>query len=263
MSHTDAIAHAFNKAASTYDEAGQIQRITADRLAKSLDPWRDWVPAGAVLELGAGSGFLTKELIRLYPKRKLVITDISEKLLAINRQKHAHLHEDIHFELMDAQDPRLHNDQPYALITHNFMLQWTAQPEQSMIAQSKVLMDGGLILCCFPGERSFPEWHQQALRHGAPMTANALPNAEKIGIAMSFEPVLIDLHEDEERVQYDSALGFFKHFKKIGAHTRLKPTKSSNSPALFKKMIQNWPKNALNKVHITYHTSFMAIKKDG
>jgi len=253
------VNEAFSLAKESYDSHSQIQAICAGRLAKSLDPWKDWVPAGAVLELGAGTGLLTQYLVEMYPTRKLVITDFSEELLAINKAKHADKHPDIHFQLLDANNPEI--DQSFALITHNFLTQWLEQPEQAMIKQSKLLKDGGLILCCFPSENSFPEWQTQCFRHGFPFTANKMPNPEKIGIALSFEPVLIDLHEDNETVNYDSALEFFNHFRKIGAQTATNTQRLS--PMQLRRIIQEWPKNAANKVHISYHTAFMAIKKDG
>lgn len=255
------VHEAFSKAANSYDAHGNIQKIAADRLSKSLDPWRDWVPAGPILELGAGTGFLTRELIRMYPKRALVITDVSEELLEINRRKHADKHPNIEFRLLDANDLSNEPENHYALITHSFMMQWVHPPEQGMIAQTKILKDGGLILCTFPGESSFSEWQEQCYRHGIDFTANHLPNPEKIGIALSFEPVLIDLHEDNERVQFKDALALFRHFKRVGAHTQLGG--KQNSSGELRRLIKNWPINAAGLVHLTYHMAFMAIKKDG
>lgn len=253
------VKEAFSKAKTSYDSHSEIQAICAGRLAKSLDPWKDWVPAGAVLELGAGTGLLTQYLVEMYPTRKLVITDFSEELLAINEAKHKDSHPNIHFQLLDANNPEI--DEQFALITHNFLTQWLDQPEQAMIKHSKLLTDGGLILCCFPSENSFPEWQTQCYRHGYAFTANKMPNPEKIGIALSFEPVLIDLHEDNETVNYHTAWEFFDHFRKIGANV---PTNSQKlSAAQLRRIITEWPKNAANKIHITYHTAFMAIKKDG
>lgn len=256
------VREAFSKAAKTYDHYSQIQAICAERLSASLSPWADLVPKGSILELGAGSGLFTEKLIQIYPNRHLVITDFSEELLEINKEKHAEKHSNIEFRLIDATKVDQSYDQEFALIAHNFLVQWFDQPEQAMIKQTQCLKDGGLLLCCFPAENSFPEWQTQCFRHGIPFTANALPNPEKIGIALSFEPVVIDLHEDNETVNYPSVKDFFRHFKKIGANSRLK-SKQNLRVSQFKRLIQDWPVNSKGGMHISYHTAFMAIKKDG
>src|SRR5690625_1361438 len=118
MSRTKVSRH-FSKASSVYEEHATLQRDVARRLANSLKPWTLTLPSGPVLELGAGTGFFSRELAELLPERKLIVTDISDEMLERNRHlfEEGNLNTDkVEFRQLDAETYQP-DDEKFSLIT--------------------------------------------------------------------------------------------------------------------------------------------------
>lgn len=64
------VAENFGRSVSDYHKQAEVQKEVADRLIASLEPWRDILPPGPILEVGCGTGFVTQGLVDLYPKGK-------------------------------------------------------------------------------------------------------------------------------------------------------------------------------------------------
>lgn len=80
--HFDAIAASYENLFSLRSDAA---RRKAERLCDRFAPWLDGAPAGAVVELGAGTGFFTRHLAPRMPKRDYLATDLSPGMLEIGR----------------------------------------------------------------------------------------------------------------------------------------------------------------------------------
>ena len=69
----------FERAAKTYDAAAVLQREVAKRLSERLD-YIKHQPARA-LDIGCGTGFITDDLLKRYPKAEIIALDVSLNML--------------------------------------------------------------------------------------------------------------------------------------------------------------------------------------
>ena len=76
------IAETFSEAAEQYHQKAEIQQKVATGLISSLLPWKDTLPAGDILEVGCGTGFLSEQIIKEFPDRKKLITDVAPGMIS-------------------------------------------------------------------------------------------------------------------------------------------------------------------------------------
>ncbi len=260
--HNSSVAESFSSAAETYHEKATIQKKVAGGLISSLKPWKETIPAGDILEVGCGTGFLTELLISEFPDRNLLITDVAEGMLdfCMNQLSEKKLVSDnVSFELLDVNELEV-QEQKYSLIISNFAAQWFTDTAIGLEKLSTMLKPGGLMLCAFPGNHSFEEWYNCCLELGLPFTANPLPDVEEVVIKLSINPLQIDYYENDLHQEFDSSLQFFKHLKAIGA-SESTSGKQLNGKQL--RLLTNfWDEKASEKVKVKWHVVYLAAKKD-
>lgn len=115
-----------------------------------MDVFRSYVhPDASVLELGAGAGIFSKELVRL--AGQLVVSDISEEQLAISKSKMTELGLEgrIHdFQILDITDLKgVSSDQYDIVICVGGALNYTFDKEQAAINEMvRVTKSGGIVI---------------------------------------------------------------------------------------------------------------------
>ncbi|MDX1585098.1 MAG: methyltransferase domain-containing protein [Balneolaceae bacterium] len=256
--HNEEIARSFGDAVAYYEQNARVQKEVSERLIASLDPWRDIIPPGPILEIGCGTGFVTEGILNLYPGRKKIITDLSPVMVEYCREKFNGA-EHVTFEQLDAEnvDP----DEPqYALTVSGFAAQWFRDPAFTLGRLMEATLPGGLLLASFPGSESFPEWKEQCNELGLPFTGNTLPDTEEMVIKMSTGPTQVDYYEDTITQKFESAADFFRHLKQIGAGT--KKEGRSLTPGEMRMLINHWNRTADDGIKVSYHVVFLAVKRD-
>lgn len=253
----NSIASAFGNAAESYERYAELQKNTANRLIASLRPWRDILPPGPIVELGCGTGFVTKKLAELYPARKIIAIDLSQEMIEASRRKLGH-HDNLAFKQLDAETAT-HEKPEYAMTISGFTAQWFKDPALTLGRWLEATKPGGLLLASFPGSESFPEWKRHCRELGLPFTGNRLPDTEEMIIKLSGGPSRIDYHEDTVTRTFDSAFDFFKQLKRIGAGTRKEGRPLS--PKELSLLIGHWDRSSPNGVRVSYHIVFLAVKK--
>ena len=254
----EAISQSFGEAASYYEEHATLRKDIADRLIASLQPWRDIIPSGPIIELGCGTGFVTQGLAEMYANRQLEVTDLSPKMIDFCEQKFAD-REGLEFSVLDAEDPP-YNEPHYALSVSGFTAHWFDDPALTLGKWLEATQPGGLLLASFPGNESFPKWKKYCQELGLPFTGNSLPDVEEVVVKMSVGPSQVDYYEDTVTRTFDSAADFFKHLDKIGVSTQ-KEGRSLTSREL-SMLIDHWDSSEEGKVQVNYHVVFLAVKKD-
>ncbi|WP_020402905.1 methyltransferase [Gracilimonas tropica] len=253
----------FGSAAATYHQEAKIQRKVADGLMSSLLPWKGILPEGTILEVGCGTGFLTEQLIKHFPERKFLITDVSPNMLDFCKQRLQAegllKGKDIQFIVLDVHDfePDSHS---FSMVISNFTPHWFKDTSMVLERLSESLLPGGLLLTSFPGNHTFEEWYEHCLKLGLPHTANPLPNVEEVVVKLSMGPMQIDYYENDLFQEFESSLEFFRHLKRIGASYSIK--KNSLGYKQFKLLTTHWDEEADGKIKVKWHIVYLAAKKD-
>lgn len=252
------ISSAFGEAAEYYQQHANLQKQVADRLIASLQPWRDILPSGPIIELGCGTGFVTEGLAELYTDKEIQVTDLSDQMVEFCRQRFADS-SNLRFQVQDAEDVP-YDDPHYAMTISGFTAQWFQDPAQTLGQWLQATKPGGLLLVSFPGSESFPEWKEKCKELGLPFTANKFPDVEEMVVKMSVGPAQVDYYEDTVTQSFNSARQFFRHLKNMGAATQ-KEGRSLSSKEL-SLLINHWDNSTEGDIEVSYHLVFLAVKRD-
>ena len=124
----------FELKAEGYTEAAAVQAVLAEWVAEWVEP--SWTDALRVLELGAGTGLLTRHLASRGP---LTATDISRGMLDEGRRRLP----SVRWEIADAWDPA---GGPVDRLYSAAALQWTADPQLTFQRWRTLLAPGGRMV---------------------------------------------------------------------------------------------------------------------
>ncbi|MEQ9091258.1 MAG: methyltransferase domain-containing protein [Balneola sp.] len=256
------IAETFSEAAEQYHQKAEIQQKVANGLISSLLPWKDTLPAGDILEVGCGTGFLSEQLIKEFPERRKVITDLAPGMLSFCEEQLTEkglINDSVYFQRLNV-DEISETEPKYSLIVSNFAAQWFKDTSIGLEKLTELLVPGGLLLCTFPGNHTFEEWYSNCLELGLPYTANALPDVEEVVIKLSMNPVQVDYYENDLFQEFDQSLDFFKHLKEIGV--RKSKTGKQLSVKQLKILTDFWDEKEPEGIKVKWHVVYLAAKKD-
>ena len=196
------VAKAFAAHAEDYERGACLQAEIAEKLSRLLPE----LEQPKVLEIGCGTGYLTRHLLEYYPQGDFLITDLAPEMLAQCRKRMDGAYgQSCRFAVMDGEVPDCGAE--YDLIALSMILQWFSKPVEGLQRLKALLKPGGRLLFATTGADSFPEWRGAldacGLRHGL--------------IAM---PQLPGVVEQETRlVDYGGGVAFLRALKAIGATT--------------------------------------------
>jgi len=205
----------FGRAAVGYHDATPVQRWMAARLLEQLP--RD-ATATEILELGCGTGHLSLELARRFPKAKFVATDLSPTMLREASALWPHEIKPPRWESLDARDPREFPNHP-DLIASNAVVQWFPDLESHLRAVRKLSAVGTLYLLTDFGRDHFPELERilSSDEFGYPAGPGHDPTAA-LAMAKNAGWRARSLHEENKRELYANAADFLRHLKASGAN---------------------------------------------
>lgn len=195
------IAASFGARAESYEAHAGLQRAIAARLARLLPA----LERPLVLELGCGTGLLSRHLLQRYRDGRFVLTDVAPAMIASCRRNLAPLGSaNISYEVMDAGEAGGYGG--LDLIVSSMTLHWLADPRASLERLRRFLAPGGLLLYAALGPDSFAEWREALAGEGLPSGLVAIPPL----------PGTVD----EERLTPDKdALTFLRRMKLVGGLT--------------------------------------------
>jgi malonyl-CoA O-methyltransferase len=231
-----AIRRNFARRGATYDRHAQVQREMAVRL---LLECRDAIPqARRILEVGCGTGCLTRRLRRGNPEALIVALDLDPTLLFRSRQR---LGPDPRV-LLVAADGEDFAGGPFDLIISNAAFQWFARPRETVAAYRRLLTPGGWLAFATLGPATFRElaaaWAAAArdLGRGAPPTlaAQLFQGEADWGetLAAAGFPA-VRLLREEWRKSHPTVPDFLRGLRATGATN---PTPGPLSPPLFRRL---------------------------
>jgi len=140
------VRRAFDRAAPDYDRAAVLQREVGNRLLERLDFIR--LQPATVVDLGAGTGHLSKALTQRYKKARVISLDLAPNMLRQARQHAASLARLLrrqNFVCGDAERLPLAS-QSAEMLFSNLTLQWCSDLDKVFAEFRRLVTPGGLIL---------------------------------------------------------------------------------------------------------------------
>ncbi len=135
---------AFGKAAADYDRLAVLQRQVGENLLGQLP---NVITPGWMVDLGTGTGWCARHLVRRYPGRLMLALDMAEGMLQQARMQSCHRIGK--FVVGDMEALPLAADSA-GLVVSNLALQWCLQPQRALAEMARVLRsDGRLLLSTF------------------------------------------------------------------------------------------------------------------
>ena len=260
MDVTRSISDSFSRAAQTYDQYAEVQSYAAHVCGQKMHDVLPKLPAGPVLEIGCGTGFLTHQLVEHCGDREIVAADVSPDMLAICESRIDNHFGDRHhvkFELLDAQclalEPR------FALIAASFSFQWFADLTKTLDRLMKALLPGGAILFSFPTQDSFSEWKSVCEKSGREFSGNMLPDVASLRSYADTRDYILQCNEIDYVLRYDSPLEFFKALRSSGATTKIGSADAGAGNQLV-SVVRAWEKDADSAPKVTYRILFGSLR---
>ena len=150
-------AQRFNRSASRYESGAEIQTRMADRL---LDLWNSPAPAN-ILELGCGTGILTRRLRKRFPAASILATDAAPAML---EQARIHCGKDPLLEFTEQNAEGLVSISeviaaqiPFDIVASNALVQWFPDLDRHLKFVQNILKPDGFYLISGFARSNFPE----------------------------------------------------------------------------------------------------------
>jgi len=135
------LATRFGKSRNSYEDATPVQEKMAQSLMKEVTARLAGKKVLSILELGCGTGRLTRQLIAAFPKAKITAIDISADMVAHSKAANPQAN---YIEADAEKYVHLLTDK-FDLIISNATIQWFEKPEVTMKKLCEILTDDGHI----------------------------------------------------------------------------------------------------------------------
>ncbi len=183
MSRLRAIGRSFGAAAATYDEAASLQRLVAHRLAGRIAAQiaHRQQATPRILEIGCGTGLLTRALRRLLPRARIVATDLAPEMAAACRDRLPG-DPDLQLLVMDGTRPCL-TAGGFDIVCSSLALQWFADPAAALAGLPAWLAPGGRLMVATLAAGSLAEWRAAHRAEGLADGGVDLPSIDRLRAA--------------------------------------------------------------------------------
>ena len=205
----------FERASRGYEAAARLQSQVASEVLERLELFR-FAPQ-VVLDLGSGTGRVTRELKRRYPRACVIALDLAAGML---REARRHRRPWRRFERVCGDALRLPlADGSVDLIFSNLMLQWCEPLAVALAEVRRVLRPGGFFALSTLGPDTLHELRSAWAQADGYNHVNRFADMPEVGDALMraglMEPVL-----DVDRIElgYPDVLSLMHDLKAIGAH---------------------------------------------
>jgi malonyl-CoA O-methyltransferase len=206
---------AFDRAGGTYESAAQLQARVAQELLTRLDTF-GFEPR-VVLDLGAGTGRVTAELKRRYPRAQVLALDLSFGMLKAARHN-LRLWRRFARVCADAQRLPL-KGASVDLVFSSLMLQWCQPLDAALAEVRRVLKAEGFFAFSTFGPATLQELRRAWAAADDYNHVNHFIDVHDVGDALvraGFTEPVLDV--DRLELLYPDALALMRDLKAIGAH---------------------------------------------
>ena len=210
--HAQTIQQRFSAAATTYDAHARVQNAVAAKLVRLIPP-SDSV--AHILEVGCGTGALTRHLLGSFPDATIDAIDISPKMIETASRSFSAA-PTIHWHVADARS--FHGAHRYELITSNCALHWLDPLLEGLHNLAQRLKSGGQFTFSIMLDGTLLELRESRLRVAPDKQPEGrLPRLSEVidSLELSGCSVLESLEETEVEL-YPSATKFLRAIHDMG-----------------------------------------------
>jgi malonyl-CoA O-methyltransferase len=210
------VSQSFDRAALAYEESASLQKMVGDDLLERLE-WVKLQPR-QIVDVGAGTGRISRALSRNYKQADIYIVDISEKMIIEASKKAPKWFSKQHLVCADAaQLPFVDNS--VDLLISNLMLQWCNDIATVFAEFARVLKPDGALFFSTLGPDTLKELRQSWASVDNDNHVNQFLDMHDYGDAL-LRAGLINPVMDVDRLEftYPDVKQLMKALKQIGAH---------------------------------------------
>jgi len=233
------IARAFSMASCTYDKAAFIQKEVGERLLEKLS--YSETPLKNILDVGAGTGLLTRQLQQKFPQSSLFGLDLAQGMMqwAKNTQRW-HLWKRNPSYLCADMEKLPFLDDSFDLVFSNFTLQWSLSVQESFAEFKRVLKPNGILLFSTLGPKTLYELRDSWFKANSAPHVNTFMDMHDYGdllLNTDFSRPVMDM--EMITVTYTEVKHLLQDLKATGARNiNNNRTKGMTSKHCFQKMLQ-------------------------
>jgi malonyl-ACP O-methyltransferase BioC len=246
--HETKIKQAFNKSFMTYDLYSDIQQFIGKKLLLSMTSYP--VKIINIIDLGCGTGFLTKQLAELYSYKNFYAIDIAEQLLKKARERLSSFA--ICIDENNFQNFHYENIL-FDLVFSNMALHWSLNFQNTLFNIHHNMALGGLLICSLPLDNTFHELNRHA-RNQFYSKNDILLFLNKAGFSVLnhfTEQIVLHFHSITDVLKSIKAVGANYHSNK--SHTSLRGKSFINT--LFNKTVDS------KTYSLTYEIGYFISRK--
>lgn len=234
------VGRSFGKAASGYDRVAALQREVGGQLLARL--WELPQTPGAVLDVGAGTGYCTGRLAEKFPDADLIALDIALGMLRVLPER-TELRGRALRICGDAEALPLRAGSMDRVFS-NLALQWCGDLPAALAEFRRVLKPGGSVLFSTFGEGTLSELRAAWAQVDGYSHVNAFASQAAVAAALA-DAGLGDVRLIGERrvLSYQGVEGLLRELKGLGARniTQGRPRHLTGKGA-FRKLLDAYPK---------------------
>ncbi|MFJ9386581.1 malonyl-ACP O-methyltransferase BioC [Peribacillus sp. NPDC101481] len=261
----------FSEHAKTYDAYANVQKNMARKLVDLL-PQKNTNHKINILEIGCGTGYLTRLLVKAFPNAAITAVDIAPGMVEV--AKGMTKEDRVTFLCTDIEEMALNEN--FDLIISNATFQWLNDlPATLEKLCTRLTAEGSLIFSTF-GIDTFQELHMsyEQAKEKLQLSIDSSPGqmfytleelsqiCEEALPFSSASPIKITKMEKLELEYFQTVREFFTSIKKIGAANSNKENYCQR-PSLFRELINIYDTEYRDEsgVKATYHCLFFKMKK--
>lgn len=261
------VSQHFSKSAQDYDIYAHIQKKMARELVgfAQLDCLKN---IESILDIGCGTGNLTRVLIGLFPLADITCMDIAGGMIDHCRDNFDNSKAE--FVCADAEKYKLFRE--YDIIASNAAFQWFNDLRSTLKRLKESMRPGGVICFSTFGEKTFRELH---MSHCKAMRNLGIDRRSRPGqnfyTLSELQNILNDLFDGEYSIRvrsvthyyyFNSVRDFFRSVKKIGANNSNAGYRHKN-PRLIKELIRVYEEefSVNNRIRVTYECIYCVLKR--
>lgn len=267
MINKNLVARHFGVMSRNYEEHARVQKNMAATLQQQAKAAGNFT---RILEIGCGTGYLTRLIAHLYPQADILATDIAPGMLKTAKANLADC-KNVSYAVEDGES--LRTAETFDLIISNAAFQWFNDHTKAFEGFLARLRPGGCLLYTTFGPETFRELHasfhtarqtltlQDSTRHGLSFAPAAMLESFMTGVG--YESTV---HREEHvREYFPSVKEFLAGIKKIGANNAGYHGSFAVNRRLIFSMMRCYEESYCenSQIYATYHVIYGFGRKKG